>query len=224
MRNKSIEICTKSDLKCSCPVYSSLSFGLGNCSLFQLWKDAMSQVLLSLMISWGGLYTWSSYNRFYNRYVLIFNMPQLLHLRLLKYSQAQFVIFCRYEIDASVIIVTVPLLSLLPTVSIFGVIGYLSYARGVTPENALDGIKGPLSPLVAYSEALSQMWGDPVPWSIIIFATFFVLSTSAIVSCFDLITHSFSRLGKFVILISQLASWLVVLRILQAVETIRNFP
>nr|XP_039264482.1 sodium- and chloride-dependent glycine transporter 2-like [Styela clava]XP_039264487.1 sodium- and chloride-dependent glycine transporter 2-like [Styela clava]XP_039264495.1 sodium- and chloride-dependent glycine transporter 2-like [Styela clava] len=130
----------------------------------KVWKDALSQVLMSLMVTWGGLSTWASYNRFYNK----------------------------YEIDASILVVTVPLMSLVSAISVFGVIGHLSYVRDVLPENALNGIKGPLSPFVAYSEALSQMWGDPMPWSIIVFSTLFLLSTAAILPATECLISSVS--------------------------------
>lgn len=88
----------------------------------------------------------------------------------------------RYEIDASILVTTVPIFSLLPTISVFGVIGHLSYVLGVPPSEALNGTDGPLVPIVAYSEALTKMWGNPVPWSIIVFISLFVLSTASIVS------------------------------------------
>jgi len=119
-----------------------------------VWKDAIGQVFLSTLLSWGGLVTWSSYNRFYNKYYF----------------------------DAAVIISIVPILSVLSAVTMFGVIGYLSTAYGVTPSNALQGAGGAIAPIVAYSEALTHMWGNTLVWNIVVFVTLFLSSTSSIVS------------------------------------------
>ncbi|XP_076815730.1 sodium- and chloride-dependent glycine transporter 2-like [Clavelina lepadiformis] len=130
----------------------------------KLWKDACSQVFISLMLSWGGLISWSSYNRFYNK----------------------------YHIDASMLLPVVPVLSIISCVSVFGVVGYLATVSDVGFEEALREAKGPFAPLVAYSEGLSQMWGNTLPWSIVVFVTMFLSSTSAILPCLECILSCIS--------------------------------
>ena len=119
----------------------------------QVWKDACGQVLLSAMASCGGLVTWSSYNRFYNK----------------------------YHVDASLLIVIVPLLSLLSAASVFAVAGHLTWNSAVHVTDAFSDVAASFPALVAYSEALSQMWGDILPWSIAIFSTLFLSSSLALV-------------------------------------------
>ena len=125
-----------------------------NFNFFQLWKDACGQVFLSLLASSGGLLTWSSYNRFYNK----------------------------YYIDAAMMILIVPLLAIFSAIPVFAVAGHLSHVGGLEFTNAFSETEGPIVPLVAYSHALSKMWGDVLPWSIVIFGTLFFSSTTAMVS------------------------------------------
>ena len=106
------------------------------------------------MASSGGLITWSSYNRFYNK----------------------------YHVDASLLIVIVPFLSLLSAVSVFAVAGHISSVTGVSVAQAFMEVEGPFAALIAYSQALSQMWGDIVSWSIAVFSTLYLSSTIAMVS------------------------------------------
>ena len=98
--------------------------------------------------------TWSSHNRFYNK----------------------------YQYDASLLIVVVPLFSIMSTASMFSIAGYLTNGTAIDPLNAFQEAKGPIAPFVAYSEVLDQMWGGPLVWGIVVFATLFLSSATAAVS------------------------------------------
>ena len=63
----------------------------------------MSQVFISLLATWGGILTWSSFGTFYNK----------------------------YHFDATVIILVVPLLSALSSIAMFSVIGCLATSLSV---------------------------------------------------------------------------------------------
>nr|CAB3266319.1 sodium- and chloride-dependent glycine transporter 2-like [Phallusia mammillata] len=130
----------------------------------KVWKDALSQVILTSLLSWGGLLTWSSYNRFYNK----------------------------YHVDAAVIIPLIPVLSILSAVSMFAVVGHLSLVSDVEPHLAMRESIGPIAPLVAYTEALSHMWGSTLPWGIVFFATMFLSSISSILPAFECILSCLS--------------------------------
>ncbi|XP_026695595.2 sodium- and chloride-dependent glycine transporter 2-like [Ciona intestinalis] len=131
----------------------------------KLWKDAIGQVFITLLTSWGGLITWSSYNRFYNK----------------------------YYVDASLLIGVAPILSILSTISVFGVIGHLG-TMTLRPDlsKALSNVSGPMVPLVMYSEALSQMWGDDLPWSLVVFISMFLSSATAMFPCLECILSCIS--------------------------------
>ena len=117
---------------------------------FQLWKDALSQVFISLMTCWGGLLTWSSYNKFYNK----------------------------YHIDASVIIIILPIISILYAISMFSIVGFLTGKYNTTTDIVLDNIKGPFSPIILLSEVLLTMWGYKLPWSVLVFTTIYLSSVA----------------------------------------------
>lgn len=130
----------------------------------KLWKDAMSQVFVSLMTTWGGLLTWSSYNKFYNK----------------------------FHVDATVLIITVPILSFISTVAAFCVVGRLAHVNKIDIDTMLHAVKGPMSPLVLLTEALSTMWGYKLPWSVLVFATIFLLSIPTQMPAMECILSSFS--------------------------------
>uniref|UniRef100_H2ZMI0 Uncharacterized protein n=1 Tax=Ciona savignyi TaxID=51511 RepID=H2ZMI0_CIOSA len=131
----------------------------------KLWKDAIGQVFITLMTSWGGLITWSSYNRFYNK----------------------------YHVDAAVLIPIAPMLSILSAVSVFGVIGHLGTVTLHSDlSKALPNVSGPMVPIVMYSEALSQMWGDDLPWSLVVFISMFFSSATAMFPCLECILSCIS--------------------------------
>ena len=106
------------------------------------------------MTASGGLVTWSSYNRFYNK----------------------------YQYNAILIIVVVLLSSLISTVTVFSTAGYLSYGTDIDPLKVLDDVTGPIAPLVAYSETLTQIWGGPFVWSMVVFASLFLATAASAVS------------------------------------------
>lgn len=135
-----------------------------------MWKDACSQVFLTLLVSSGGLVTWSSYNRFYHK----------------------------YQFDATVLLVTLPIVSTIAAVTVFSVAGYFAFLHNTDPLLSLQDAKGPLAPLVAYSEAAFHMWGGSVPWGIVIFSVLFLSSSTSMVSlfCIALTKHCFLRLYK----------------------------
>ena len=107
------------------------------------------------MATSGGLITWSSYNRFYNK----------------------------YYVDAALLFIIVPLLSILAAISVFAVAGHLALVSMVHISDVFWNVESSFVTLIAYSEALSQMWGDRMPWSIAVFSTLFLSSTLAMVSC-----------------------------------------
>ena len=124
----------------------------------KVWKDACSQVFLTVLASSGGLITWSSYNSFYNK----------------------------YQVDASVFLVALPLVSFMSAVTIFSVAGYFANLLKTDLYFAFQNATGPISPFVAYSEVVSHMWGGSQPWGIVIFATLFLSSSAAMVSSIKL--------------------------------------
>ena len=121
---------------------------------FQVWKDACGQVFLSIMAASGGLITWSSYNRFYSK----------------------------YQYDAALLISLVPVMSILSAVTVFSIAGYLTYGTSIDVSSAFNDATGPITPLIAYSEALSRIWGGPFVWSMVIFACLFISTATAAVS------------------------------------------
>ena len=116
----------------------------------------MGQVFISLLTTWGGLLTWSSFGNFYNK----------------------------YHFDATVIILVVPLLSALSSMAIFSVIGCLATSLGpdVQVKDAMTDIDAPMVPIVALTEALSRMWGHQLPWCLVVFITYFISSIASVVS------------------------------------------
>lgn len=136
----------------------------------KLWKDAMGQVFLSLMTTWGGLLTWSSYNKFYNK----------------------------FHLDASVLIITVPFISIISSVTMFCVVGYLAHEKSTDISTVIASVKGPMAPLVLLTEALSTMWGYKIPWSILVFVTMFLSSIATQLPSLECILSSLS--DTFVVL------------------------
>jgi len=117
----------------------------------KLWKDALSQVFISLMVAYGGLQTWSSYNKFYNK----------------------------FQHDSIVLLVTTPLLSCLFASTCYAVIGHLAFThKGSTTASVVGVVKGPMAPLVLLSEALNKMWGYELPWSCGVLVTLMLSSVA----------------------------------------------
>lgn len=134
------------------------------------------------MISWGGLHTWSSYQRFFNKYIL--------YIYYIKRRRSHFIIplsFNRIQLDGPLLLTMQPLLAFMSAIAVFSVIGNLSYQLDVPPEQAMRDVAAPLTPIAAYMHAIMQMWGDPLPWSIVIFSSMYVLSTPNLVSSFAII-------------------------------------
>jgi len=130
----------------------------------KLWKDALGQVFISLMTCWGGLLTWSSYNKFYNK----------------------------YHIDASVIIIILPIISILYAISMFSIVGFLTGKYNTTTDIVLDNIKGPFSPIILLSEVLLTMWGYKLPWSVLVFTTIYLSSVATQLPNLECIISSIS--------------------------------
>ena len=79
-------------------------------------------------------------------------------------------------------IILVPLLSAVSAATIFSTAGYLTHGTTIDPLTAFSGATGPITPLVAYSEALARIWGGPFIWSMVIFAALFLSTATAAVS------------------------------------------
>jgi len=131
----------------------------------KLWKDAMSQVFISLMVTYGGLQTWSSYNKFYNK----------------------------FQHDSVVLLTTTPLLSCLFASTCYAVIGHLNFThKGSTISSVVESIRGPMSPLVLLSEALNKMWGYELPWSCGVLVTLMLSSVATQLPALETIISSIS--------------------------------
>lgn len=80
------------------------------------------------------------------------------------------------------LILIIPIFSIFPAVAVYGVLGHLAEVSQVPVNQLFNTEPGSILPLIAYSEALSQMWGDVLPWSIVVFSVLFLSSTSSLVS------------------------------------------
>lgn len=109
-----------------------------------VWRKAAEQMFFSLGISWGGLIMFGSYNKFHNK----------------------------IHIDASVVSTLDFLTSIIASVVIFSVLGFMAKRLGVEVEHVAEGGQG--LAFVAYPEALSQLpfaW----LWSVLFFFMLFLL-------------------------------------------------
>lgn len=109
-----------------------------------VWRKAAEQMFFSLGISWGGLIMFGSYNKFHNK----------------------------IHIDASVVSSLDFITSLIASVVIFSVLGFMAKSLGVSIEDVAEGGQG--LAFVAYPEALAQL---PLSWlwSVLFFFMLFLL-------------------------------------------------
>jgi len=111
---------------------------------FTVWRKAAEQMFFSLGISWGGLMMFGSYNKFNNK----------------------------INFDANFVSSLDFITSLIASIVIFSVLGFLSEELGVDIENVADAGQG--LAFVAYPTALAKL---PLPWlwSVLFFMMLFFL-------------------------------------------------
>merc|ERR1719323_1781931 len=109
-----------------------------------VWRKAAEQMFFSLGISWGGLIMFGSYNKFHNK----------------------------IHIDASIVSTLDFLTSVIASVVIFSVLGFMAKRLNVSIETVAEGGQG--LAFVAYPEALSQL---PLAWlwAVLFFFMLFLL-------------------------------------------------
>jgi solute carrier family 6 amino acid transporter-like protein 5/7/9/14 len=109
-----------------------------------VWRKAAEQMFFSLGISWGGLIMFGSYNKFHNK----------------------------IHIDASLVSTLDFLTSIIASVVIFSVLGFMAEKLNVSVEHVAEGGQG--LAFVAYPEALSQL---PLAWlwAVLFFFMLFLL-------------------------------------------------
>ncbi len=111
---------------------------------FTVWRKAAEQMFFSLGISWGGLMMFGSYNKFNNK----------------------------INIDAGIVSSLDFVTSIIASVVIFSVLGFLSEQLGIPVKDVAEGGQG--LAFVVYPTALAKL---PLPWlwSILFFAMLFFL-------------------------------------------------
>ncbi|XP_029653870.1 sodium- and chloride-dependent glycine transporter 1 [Octopus sinensis] len=99
---------------------------------FQVWGDAATQIFYSVGMSWGGLITMASYNKFHNN---VYRDAMLIP-----------VIGCTTSVYAGLVI--------------FSVLGFMSYETGIPIEDVVT--QGPGLTFVAYPEAVTKLPVSPL--------------------------------------------------------------